>query len=226
MTAAVPCSPFSTDAEGGINSFIEQQKQEPGEANVTLVQFDTEYEFVHSGVPIRQVPAFKLVPRGSTALLDAVGRAINETGARLAAMDESQRPGLVVFVIVTDGEENSSREFTRDQIRKMVEHQQSAYKWQFTFLAANQDAFAAGGSMGIAQDGIAAFSPGKVRGTYAAAAQEDVPHAEGRQRRCGCGQQVHRRRTWRNAVTVIARQSLSEARLCAKTAGLFLCFSQ
>ena len=163
---------IQSDAEGGINSFIEQQKQEPGEANVTLVQFDSEYEFVHSGVPLRQVPAFKLVPRGSTALLDAVGRAINETGARLAAMDEAQRPGLVVFVIVTDGEENSSREFTRDQIRKMVEHQQSAYKWQFTFLAANQDAFAAGGSMGIAQDGIAAYSLGKVQGTWNAAAKK------------------------------------------------------
>jgi uncharacterized protein YegL len=163
---------IQSDAEGGINSFIEQQKQEPGEANVTLVQFDMDYEFVHSGVPIKQVPAFKLIPRGSTALLDAVGRAINETGARLASVDESQRPGLVVFVIVTDGAENSSREFTREQIRKMVEHQQSAYKWQFTFLAANQDAFAAGGSMGIAQDGIAAFSPGKMRGTYAAAAQK------------------------------------------------------
>jgi uncharacterized protein YegL len=161
-----------TDAEGGINSFIEQQKQEPGEANVTLVQFDTDYEFVHSGVPIRQVPAFKLVPRGSTALLDAVGRAINETGARLAATNEAQRPGLVAFVIVTDGEENSSREFTRDQIRTMVEHQQSAYKWQFTFLAANQDAFAAGGSMGIAQDGIAAYSMGKVRGSWDAAAKK------------------------------------------------------
>lgn len=163
---------IQSDAEGGINSFIEQQKQEPGEAHVTLVQFDTDYEFVHSGVPIRQVPAFKLLPRGSTALLDAVGRAINETGARLAAMEETQRPGLVVFVIVTDGEENSSREFTRDQIRTMVEHQQSAYKWQFTFLAANQDAFAAGGSMGIAQDGIAAYSMGKVRGSWDAAAKK------------------------------------------------------
>ena len=163
---------IQSDAEGGINSFIEQQKQEPGEANVTLVQFDTDYEFVHSGVPVKQIPAFKLVPRGSTALLDAVGRAINETGARLAAMEESLRPGLVVFVIVTDGEENSSREFTRDQIRTMVEHQQSAYKWQFTFLAANQDAFAAGGSMGIAQDGIAAYSMGKVRGSWDAAAKK------------------------------------------------------
>ena len=161
-----------TDAEGGINSFIEQQRQEPGETLLTLVQFDTEYEFVHSGVPVKQIPAFTLVPRGSTALLDAVGRAINETGARLAATAESQRPALVVFVIVTDGAENSSREFTRDQIRTMVEHQQSAYKWQFTFLAANQDAFAAGGSMGIAQDGIAAYSMGKVRGSWDAAAKK------------------------------------------------------
>ena len=163
---------IKSDAEGGINSFIDQQKQEPGEALLTLVQFDTEYEFVHSGVPVKQIPAFTLVPRGSTALLDAVGRAINETGARLAAMAESQRPALVVFVIVTDGAENSSREFTRDQIRTMVEHQQSAYKWQFTFLAANQDAFAAGGSMGIAQDGIAAYSMGKVRGSWDAASKK------------------------------------------------------
>ena len=161
-----------TDAEGGINSFIEQQKQEPGETLLTLVQFDTDYEFVHSGVPVQQIPVFTLVPRGSTALLDAVGRAINETGARLAAMEEAQRPGLVVFVIVTDGAENSSREFTRDQIRTMVEHQQSTYKWQFTFLAANQDAFAAGGSMGIARDGIAAFAMGKMRDTYDATARK------------------------------------------------------
>jgi len=163
---------IKTDAEGGINTFIESQKSEPGEALLTLVQFDTEYEFVHQGVPIGGVPKFKLVPRGSTALLDAVGRAINEAGTRLAAIDEAQRPGLVVFVIVTDGAENSSKEFTRERIRQMVELQQSVYKWQFTFLAANQDAFAEGASMGIAQDGIAAYSMGKVRGTYAAAAKK------------------------------------------------------
>jgi len=163
---------IKTDAEGGINTFIESQKSEPGEALLTLVQFDTEYEFVHQGVPIGGVPKFKLVPRGSTALLDAVGRAINEAGTRLAAIEEAQRPGLVVFVIVTDGAENSSKEFTRERIRQMVELQQSVYKWQFTFLAANQDAFAEGASMGIAQDGIAAYSMGKVRGTYDAAAKK------------------------------------------------------
>ena len=149
---------IKSDAEGGINTFIEMQKQEPGEALLTLVQFDTHYEFLHSGIPIKQVPAFTLLPRGGTALLDAVGRAINETGARLAAMDEAQRPGLVVVVIVTDGEENSSHEFRREQIRAMIEHQQVVYKWQFTFLAANQDAFAEGASLGIAASGIANFS--------------------------------------------------------------------
>ena len=119
-----------------------------------------------------QVPVYKLEPSGSTALLDAAGRAINETGARLAAMDESQRPGLVVVVIVTDGHENASREINRAQIRQMIEHQQSVYRWQFTFLAANQDAFAEGESLGIAADGIAQFTAGKVLGTYDVAAKK------------------------------------------------------
>ena len=163
---------IQSDAEGGVNSFIDQQKQEPGEALLTLVQFDTDYEFVHTGRPIKQVTPFNLVPRGATALLDAIGRAISETGARLAAIEETQRPGLVAFVIVTDGAENSSNEFTRNKIRAMIERQQSVYNWQFTFLAANQDAFSEGASMGIVQEGIAEFSPGKVRGTYDAASRK------------------------------------------------------
>jgi len=163
---------IKTDAEGGINTFIESQKSEPGEALLTLVQFDTEYEFVHQGVPIGSVPKFKLVPRGSTALLDAVGRAISEAGTRLAAIEEAQRPGLVVFVIVTDGAENSSKEFTREKIREMIEHQQSAYKWQFTFLAANQDAFAEGASLGIAQAGTAGYAMDKMQNAYFATAKK------------------------------------------------------
>jgi hypothetical protein len=79
-------SSIRSDAEGGINTFIDLQKSEPGEALLSLVQFDTEYEFIHKDVPIGNVPKYTLVPRGSTALLDAVGRAINETGARLAAI--------------------------------------------------------------------------------------------------------------------------------------------
>ena len=81
------------DAEGGVNTFITEQGKEPGEALLTLVQFDTEYEFLHKGVQIKQVPKYELVPRGMTALLDAVGKAINETGERLAKMPEGDRPG-------------------------------------------------------------------------------------------------------------------------------------
>jgi hypothetical protein len=145
-----------TDAEGGIAAFVEEQRELPGQALLTLVHFDTVYEVVHDGVPISDVPRYTLVPRGSTALLDAIGRGIEQTGRRLAAMPEAERPGLVVFVIVTDGQENSSREFSRDRIRRMIEHQQAVYSWKFTFLGANQDAFAEAGALGV---GMASSSP-------------------------------------------------------------------
>lgn len=154
------------DAEGGINAFIQEQAKQPGEALLTLVQFDTEYEFVHRATPISRVPPYKLVPRGSTALLDAVGRAINETGERLVKMPEGDRPGLVVFVITTDGQENSSKEFSKVQIKEMIERQQSKYNWHFTFLAANQDAFAEAGGLGINAAGAANFAPDKVQAAW------------------------------------------------------------
>lgn len=146
------------DAEGGINTFIVDQKAQPNSANFTLVQFDNVYEFVHNGVPISEVGPFNLVPRGGTALLDAVGRAINETGARLAKTQEADRPKLVVFVIVTDGGENASVEFTKSKIREMVERQTNTHKWTFVYLGANQDAFAEAGGMGIATKTSSGFS--------------------------------------------------------------------
>ena len=153
---------ISGDAEGGVNNFIAEQAQQPGECLVTIVQFDQEYEFVQRGVNASECPPFRLKPRGTTALLDAVGRAINETGARLAALPEPDRPGLVVFVITTDGQENASQEFTREQVRKMIAHQQQAYNWQFTFLAANADAFSEAGGMGLDLAHAAQFGAGKV----------------------------------------------------------------
>ena len=92
-----------SDAQGGINTFVKEQAEQAGEAVLTLVQFDTQYEFVHKAVPIKDVPKYELHPRGATALLDAVGKAVNEAGERLTKTDEKDRPGLVVFVIVTDG---------------------------------------------------------------------------------------------------------------------------
>ena len=154
------------DAEGGVNAFIEEQAKEPGEAFLTLVQFDTEYEFLHRGVPIDDVPDYQLKPRGATALLDAVGRAINETGIRLGELKEADRPGLVIFVVTTDGMENSSVEFTKPQIKEMIEHQQTKYGWHFTFLGANQDAFAEAGAMGMKPGAVANFAMDKVAAAY------------------------------------------------------------
>lgn len=157
-----------TDAEGGLNTFIDQQKTAPGRANFTLIQFDDKYEVVCSGVDIRTVNHFTLVPRGWTALRDAVGKAITETGERLSKLPESERPGLVVVVIVTDGAENASTEYTQQQIHDMIKHQQEVYSWQFTFLAANIDAFAAGGDLGVKTSGTLQFSAAKSKQTYAA----------------------------------------------------------
>lgn len=160
------------DAEGGVNAFIAEQTKQPGEALLTLVQFDTEYEFLHQGVPVDLVPPYELLPRGATALLDAVGRAINETGHRLAAMPEHERPGLVVVVIMTDGHENSSHEFSKAQIRRMIEHQQYVYSWQFTFLGANQDSFAEADKLGIALDGAANYRADKAAAAWGATASK------------------------------------------------------
>lgn len=154
------------DAQGGVNSFIQDLVKGQGQALLTLVQFDTQYEFVHKGVPSQDVPKYELQPRGMTALLDAVGRAINETGQRLAALEEKDRPGLVLFVIMTDGMENSSVEFSKSQVKQMIEHQQNKYQWHFTFLGANQDAFSEAGGMGVQVAGVAQYSPNKVSAAY------------------------------------------------------------
>lgn len=159
-----------TDAEGGINSFVAEQAKQPGECRVTLVQFDTEYEVVHHGISVSDWPGYQLVPRGSTALLDAVGRAIGETGERLAALPESERPGLVVFVISTDGEENSSCQFTHAKVREMIDHQQKHYQWHFTFLAANPESFAEAGNIGLSDVEAVMHGEGKVLAAHKALA--------------------------------------------------------
>lgn len=145
-------SSVADETISGLNHFLAEQRKLPGTAAFTLVQFDTAYEFVHRGIPIAAVPPLTretFVPRGMTALLDAVGRAINETGERLAATPEQDRPGKVIFVILTDGQENSSREFTRQRIFEMIGHQREVYAWDFVFLGANQDAIGAGATLNI-----------------------------------------------------------------------------
>lgn len=137
------------DAEGAVNNFIEEQKKVPGRATFTLAQFDDVYDVVYENVDLQSVGSYHLQPRGVTALLDAIGRTINSTGEYLAGLTEDERPGTVVFVIATDGLENASTEFTKDQIKKLIEQQTNDYSWRFVFLAANQDAIATGASLGM-----------------------------------------------------------------------------
>lgn len=142
-------SSVKTDAEGGLNNLIAEQKKVPGRMTLTLVEFDDVYNVVYDNVDVQNVGYYSLIPRGMTALLDAVGKAINVTGDRLKALPEDERPGKVLVVIVTDGGENASREFTADKIKELVKHQEDVYNWDFTFIGSNIDAFATGTQFGF-----------------------------------------------------------------------------
>jgi len=163
---------IKTDAIGGFNSFVEEQKKVPGKASLTFTQFDTVYEVVYANKMLNDVPVLDektYIPRGMTALLDAIGRTINEVGVRLANMAEKDRPEKVIFAILTDGEENASREFTKDKIFEMITRQKETYSWEFIFLVANQDAIQAGMGLGIdMKDAFNFAATGKgVRSAYA-----------------------------------------------------------
>lgn len=154
-----------TDTIGGFNTFLKKQKEFPGEANLTLAQFDDQYEIVHNGKNIKDVPeltAETFVPRGWTALLDAIGRTINATGERLSVLPEGERPSKVIFVIMTDGLENRSVEFTREKISEMIKHQTKTYQWDFVYLGANQDAIKVGTSFGMGKWNTMSYAANKI----------------------------------------------------------------
>lgn len=166
-------SHITDDTIGGFNSIIEKQKCEDGEAYVTTVLFDHEYKLLHDHIPledVKQMTRDEYSPRGTTALFDAIGKTINSIGARLNNTPEDERPEKIIVVITTDGYENASREFTRNQIKEMIEHQQSKYSWTFMFLGANIDATAEAESIGIGADWSR---------NYATSAQGVAAHAEG-----------------------------------------------
>lgn len=136
----------------GVNHFLDEQRKAPGNATFTLHQFDNVFETPIPATDIRKaknLTSDTFVPRNSTALLDAIGRAIGETGSRLEKASENERAGKVIFVIVTDGHENASHQFSKAKINEMIEHQKDKYSWQFVFLGANQDAIDSAGGIGI-----------------------------------------------------------------------------
>ncbi|CAM3619858.1 vWA domain-containing protein [Smaragdicoccus niigatensis] len=161
---------IKTDIEGGFDAFIAEQRKNAGECTVTLAQFDNEYEVVYANKPLAQVPSLDLQPRGMTALLDAMGKLITDTGAELAALPEDRRPGTVIFAIMTDGLENSSKEWTHAAIKSLVEQQTKQYAWEFLYMGADQDAVEVGVSLGVQPDKAVTYSRGKSRDVWAATA--------------------------------------------------------
>lgn len=145
-------SSVRNDTIGGFNTFLKAQKDLGGDARLTLAQFDDQYEVVHENKPLMDVPELNVdtfVPRGGTALLDAIGDTINSTGKHLAAMPEDKRPKRVAFVIITDGQENSSKRFKKEAIKTMIEHQRDKYAWEFLYLGADLGGIADATSWGI-----------------------------------------------------------------------------
>lgn len=153
-------SHLRNDTIGGFNEFIKKQREIPGEARVTLVTFNTGWRTVYSRVPLAEVPllsADTYAPGGGTALLDAIGLTMNEHGAFIAS-DKGKWTEKVLVLITTDGEENSSREFTKAKIKEMIEHAEKVGGWEFLYLSANPTAFADASSIGLGANSTAAYN--------------------------------------------------------------------
>lgn len=130
------------DAIGGLNTFFEEQKKVPGKALVTTILFDHEYIVYHDGIKLEDVKPFDnktYVPRGTTALLDAIGRGIATAKERIRDLPKTKQPSKIIVAVLTDGFENSSREYNKDKIVKMIKDQRKE-KWEFIFLAADEQA--------------------------------------------------------------------------------------
>lgn len=151
-------SRLKRDVEGAWDHFIGQQRDADlgDEVLVSLYQFDAfqgseVLEVVYELYPIASVPGLNLLPRGGTPLYDAIGLTIHKVGKQLADMEEAHRPGRIYFAIMTDGDENSSQEYTLDQVKALITEHQDTWKWEFHFMGVGIDAYSVGGSIGIAR---------------------------------------------------------------------------
>ena len=148
-------SGLEADTIGGFNSLVEKQKKETGEAIISTVLFDDRCEVLHDRKSLDQIQPLTdkdYYVRGCTALLDAVGGAIHHIGNVHKYAREEDRPEKTLFIITTDGMENSSRRYTYDHVKRMVERQKEKYGWEFLFLGANIDAAAEAERFGIRRD--------------------------------------------------------------------------
>ncbi len=143
---------LENDTIGGYNSMIAKQKNEDGEALISTVLFDNQTEVLHDRVSLDNVEPItdkEYYVRGSTALLDAVGGAIRQIGNIHKYARPEDVPEKTLFIITTDGMENSSTRYTYDKVRKMVERQKEKYHWEFIFLGANMDAVSVASRFGV-----------------------------------------------------------------------------
>ena len=151
---------LESDTIGGFNAMLEKQKKQEGDAHITTVLFDDKYEQIHNRFPVNQVKALTsedYYVRGCTALLDAMGRTIHQMALVQKHLPEEERAEKVIFVITTDGLENASREYSRSQIKQMIEQEKEKYGWEFLFLGANMDAVEEADSFGISADRSVTF---------------------------------------------------------------------
>jgi len=143
---------LAEDTRGGFNTFLKEQKEVEGKATMTVCKFAGGYEVLAAMKDIKKVKALTGAtyrPSGGTALLDAMGKCITDLGKALAELSEEDRPGKVLFLIITDGEENASQEWSKAKIAEMVKTQEEVYKWNFMYLGANVDAFHESAALGI-----------------------------------------------------------------------------
>lgn len=153
-------SGLERDTIGGFNAMLKKQRKEEGEARITTVLFDDVYEKIHDRIPLSQLRDLSekdYYVRGMTALLDAIGHSIRQMIEVQRHLVEEERAEKVIFVITTDGLENASRQYSRREIRHMIEFEKESYGWEFLFLGANMDAISEAESIGIGADRSVTF---------------------------------------------------------------------
>ena len=133
-------SSIANDITGGIKTFLEKEKNSGDETKVSFYQFDDQYETVFTDKDIKDDINISISPRGSTALLDAIGKTMAIVGEKLEKMAEEDRPNRVLFLVITDGFENASKEFSASTVSEKIKHQREKYAWDFVFLGAGEDA--------------------------------------------------------------------------------------
>lgn len=151
---------LESDTIGGYNAMLKKQMGAEGSAYITTVLFDDEYELLHDRINLKGVKPItekEYFVRGTTALLDAVGKSIQKIVNVQRNTSDDEKAEKVLFVITTDGLENASREYSYTKVRAMIEKQKSRYGWEFIFLGANIDAVSEAEKFGIDSSRAAQF---------------------------------------------------------------------